>query len=957
MGTSTERFQVQRSLGKGGIGEAFLAAETSSGRLGVLKKVPVTAFAKKIESLKKEFATLNRLAHPNIARVFEFGSDGEAVFFFEEYVDGRDLFESTRGADYNQILSCLAQILRALHYLHTQGFLHGDLKPENILAVRGVPIFREDAVKLIDFGLASHLGDLRPNQRPSGTIHFMAPEMLTGKGYDARADLFALGVCLYRMLAGRYPFEEERGDMSRLIEAQLKKTPPEPKSFRADLSQGLNDVILRLMSKSPEDRYPDAQKVLQALNEAEGERFLLWTPAELKTTLHDGPFIGRERELKALKGLYDGGRRDFSIAGPEGIGKSRIIQEFKTRLQLEGKETEGLLFREEIVPSEGSVSVAPWDREETALFLRDRLRIPEAPPRLLEAACVAGGVPLRLITLIDFWLADGGVSIDGGRALVDLSKIDPALGFEEILGRKLAALEVKKRHLLFLCAFSRTPLSAHLLQRITGETARDTEAMLDALEREGWLVRELDEGGQGFRTEGLRREELLRTLTEASSFSELLALVRETYRSGDLRRARSHLDELISRFPGEVEGSPRSVQRDFYETASLVLLETDDLERARAFTQLLLQLPDLTDVERGKGLNRFGWIAYRRGLYEEAQGIFRAAEAVWEASGDLRGRVSAANFLGMVDQARKDFDPALRHYRRALALLPDGDEWLAMIRMNLALCAHEAEGYGEALEAYERALKESEGGKDKHVRATILANLSNLYLYLGRLDRAGALAHASLKFAIENGLEGLEGQNYLFLAHLADKEGNLRDFQSYVEKAKTVFSRRGTVAEKARAALYEAFFALTAGDDARCRAVIARLRSEFPGEPGVMAQCDVVEGKLALKADPPDASHGAPPLERARAYYEGRRDEANLWEVLNSLGQLHRLDRPDQARDYLRRTLEILDRVSEKIPEPMRAAFYRDRKREKILETLNQLNPKAVTTNEGRPHHAERRTP
>jgi tetratricopeptide (TPR) repeat protein len=956
MESKAPRFQIQRSLGKGGIGEAFLALESATGRLGVLKKVPAAAFAKKVASLKKEFATLSRLAHPNIARVFEFGGDAESVYFFEEYVDGADVFVSAQGADYNQILACLVQVLRALHYLHTQGFLHGDLKPENILAVRGTPLFQEDAVKLIDFGLAKHLGEVKADAKPSGTIHFMAPEMIAGKSYDARADLFALGVCLYRMLSGRYPFEEERGNLGRLINAQLKSTPPEPKAFRADLSKGLNDLTMRLMAKSPEDRFPDAQKVLESLNETEGERFPLWTPAELKISLHDGPFVGRDREIQAMEKALRDGRTLFAVAGPEGIGKSRLISEFKIRRQLEGQDTESLGFQEEEGYREGAVGVSPWSLEETERFLKDRLRLTEIPEKLLNAAVSAGaGIPLKIITLVDFWLADGAVRLVEGRCEVDVSKIDAALSFEALLEKKLKVLESKKREVLFLCAFSQVPLSADLIRRITGETARDIGVLLEGLEREGWLVRELDQGGYGFRVEGARRADLLNDLTGPSSLEELLALVRETHHAGDFRRARAHLEGLLGRFPEEIGRADASLRRRLFEKASLIFLETDALDLASDFTKRLLELPDGTQQDAGKAHNRLGWIAYRRGLYEEARKAFLMAEKAWQRSEDAQGLASAVNFLGMSLQAQKNFDQALVAYSRALSLLPEGDEWRSMIRMNLALCAQEAQHFGEALEAYERALSESEGTKDKRIRAAILANLSNLYLYLGRLDRAGGLAHDSLKFAIENGLEGLEGQNYLFLAHLADKEGNVSDFRNYVEKAKSIFARSGTAAEKARAGLYEAFFALTEGDVTRCRDVLGRLRADFSGERDIMAQCDVVEGKLALKSDPPDAARGDPPLKRAREYYESRKDEANLWEVLNALGQLHRFDRPKDALDYFKRTLEIIDRVSEKIPESCREAFYRDRKREKILQTLEQLNLNSVSP-KGGSHHAERRT-
>lgn len=890
-------------MGRGGIGEAFLAVETASGRRGVLKRVLKSSLAKKIDSLRKEFETLSRLAHPNIARVFASGEDGEAVFFFEEFVDGSDLFTATQAADYNQILSCLVQVLRALHYLHGQGLLHGDLKPENILVVRGAPLFRDDAVKLIDFGLARHLGDVSPKDKPSGTLHFLAPEALMGKGYDHRADLFALGVCLYKMLAGRYPFEEERGNLSRLLDAQLKKTPPEPRTFRADLSPGLNDLTMRLMKKDPSERFENARRVLEALNAAEGESFALRTVSEIKTSLHN--------------------RRSFFRVNPP----------------------------EE---SAGDQAVTPWTIEETETFLKDRLMLDALPPRVLEAAGrIAGGIPLRVIALVEFWLADGTLRIDGDRAVFDETRLTSARSFDDVVAMRLSSLEAKKREILSLCAFSQAPLSAELVRRIAGDSSGDVAALLEQLESEGWLVRGLDDGRDAYRVEGERRDDLIRSLASAATPAELLDLVRETYLAGNHLRARLHLEEWLRRFGEGIEGAPRPLRQGLFETASLVLLETGELDRADAFVRRLLDLPDLTDAQRGKGLNRMGWIAYGRGKYAEAEAIFREAEAPWERTGELRGRMSVRNFLGMTRQALKDFDGAMGFYRQALGLLPKGDDWRPVILMNMGLCAQEAGAFDDALAAMESALRESETGASLQTRAAILGNLSHLYLTLGRLDRAGALGHASLKLAIENGLTGLEGQNYLFLAHVADKEGHVEDFGRYVQKAREALGRAGTAAERARADLYDAYYRFTAGDDAGCTEIIEALRKDRPGDAEILAQCDILEGKMAARADPADVPRGEAALERARTYYAARQDDANLSEILSALGWLLRAERPAAAEGCLREALETLDRLAARIPEAWRGSFFRDRKREKILETLERLNPK---TFKGGTHHGERRT-
>jgi serine/threonine protein kinase len=233
-------FKVIRPLGKGGMGETVLVSDPSQDdELFVLKKVPKKSFPEKIELLRKEFATLTRLSHPNIARVFKFGEEAKSYYFFEEYVEGSDLFQATYQGNYNQILAALAQVLRALIYLHHQGFIHGDLKAENILVVRNASLFSEDSVKLIDFGLARHRKDLNKENLPSGSLYFMAPEILLEKPYDHRADLYALGVCLYRMITGRYPFEHEKEDLHRLVQAQISQMPVDPERFQTDLPKGL----------------------------------------------------------------------------------------------------------------------------------------------------------------------------------------------------------------------------------------------------------------------------------------------------------------------------------------------------------------------------------------------------------------------------------------------------------------------------------------------------------------------------------------------------------------------------------------------------------------------------------------------------------------------------------------------------------------------------------------------
>jgi hypothetical protein len=119
------------------------------------------------------------------------------------------------------------------------------------------------------------------------------------------------------------------------------------------------------------------------------------------------------------------------------------------------------------------------------------------------------------------------VRLVDGCCAVDASKIDASFPLTPFWKKRLQVLEAKKRDVLFLCAFSRAPLSADLLRRITAGTARDTDALLEGLEREGWLVPSLDQGVYGFPRRRRARGELLKDLNGSSSLEELLALVRD----------------------------------------------------------------------------------------------------------------------------------------------------------------------------------------------------------------------------------------------------------------------------------------------------------------------------------------------------------------------------------------------------------------------------------------------
>jgi DNA-binding NtrC family response regulator/serine/threonine protein kinase/tetratricopeptide (TPR) repeat protein len=309
--------------------------------------------------LRREFQTLRELRHPGIARAFHFGtaeSDG-APFFTMEYIAGAPLdrhlerLRDRRPEDAGRpvLLSALdlfIQAAAAAGHLHRRGLLHLDLKPANILvqdpgreAAAAGPGRRgrkrgtadgQPLVVLIDFGLIRTLGAADGGPR-RGTAPFMAPEIFAGEEVDARADVYALGVTFYRALTGRYPLEA--GDVEGWARAHRSATPaPAP-----ELPAGLERLLLCALAKSPARRFADATALERALLAARSElrpRTEPWRPPPVEPEL-----TGRERELARFEEWKERSRAArplLLVSGPDGIGKSRLLEAIETRLLMSG---------------------------------------------------------------------------------------------------------------------------------------------------------------------------------------------------------------------------------------------------------------------------------------------------------------------------------------------------------------------------------------------------------------------------------------------------------------------------------------------------------------------------------------------------------------------------------------------------------------------------------------------
>jgi serine/threonine-protein kinase len=267
-------FRILRRLGRGGMGEVYLAEQQSLGRQVAIKVLRPTLAtdANYVQRFTHEARAAARLAHANIVQIYEVGTRDGIHYIAQEYVPGQNLrqllMRRGQGLDLPEAIAVIRQTAAALQKAGEQGIVHRDIKPENIL------LAPSGELKVADFGLARVVSDSEALQLTQlgmtmGSPLYMSPEQAEGRPVDPRSDLYSFGATCYHMLAGRPPFT---GDSPLAIAVQHVKTDPVPlEEMRTDIPSGLCRIVHRLLAKKPQERYQSAAEVLRALRALRGE--------------------------------------------------------------------------------------------------------------------------------------------------------------------------------------------------------------------------------------------------------------------------------------------------------------------------------------------------------------------------------------------------------------------------------------------------------------------------------------------------------------------------------------------------------------------------------------------------------------------------------------------------------------------------------------------------------------
>ena len=267
------RYRIEDRIGAGGMGEVYLALDDELDRKVAIKRVlPGLISEHKHAQLRDEARALAKLSHPNVVQVYEIGEHDHRTFLAMEYVQGQTLAQwlADRPRSWREILARFQAAGRGLAAAHEAGVVHRDFKPENIL------LGHDGSVRVADFGLAlsgaeleaaAAIGPFREGDETgathyiAGTFHYMPLEQLRGEAVDARSDQFAFCVALYEALWRTQPFS--RGSVPERIEALEHE--PARKPARAGVPAAVWRILRRGLARSPSDRWPDMNALLDAL--------------------------------------------------------------------------------------------------------------------------------------------------------------------------------------------------------------------------------------------------------------------------------------------------------------------------------------------------------------------------------------------------------------------------------------------------------------------------------------------------------------------------------------------------------------------------------------------------------------------------------------------------------------------------------------------------------------------
>lgn len=340
----SNRYEILRELGRGGMGVVYVASDPLLGREVAIKFLtPNILSPEAVERFQREARTVAQMDHPGIVGVHDIGEHDGSLYIIMPLVKGANLrvFLNEGSMSLGDVIDIGIQVAEALKYSHSNGVVHRDIKPENILATRLEDAEGAIRVRLTDFGLAMASANSRLTKTGAlmGTISYLSPEQVSADEIDSRTDIYALGTLLYECLAGRTPFS---GEIQSVLYRIAHELPQSPRSLGAQIREEMEEIIMRCLEKDPAKRPQRVGEVAEALTRhrsklQESDRSQKLSAVHHMSTQPQrrvmAPFVGREKEFgelqRRLNAALEGECQFAVVAAGAGIGKSRLLDELE----------------------------------------------------------------------------------------------------------------------------------------------------------------------------------------------------------------------------------------------------------------------------------------------------------------------------------------------------------------------------------------------------------------------------------------------------------------------------------------------------------------------------------------------------------------------------------------------------------------------------------------------------
>ena len=266
--TLDDRYRIKSLVGSGGMSRVFLVDDLVLHRELALKMLreDISKDEAAVRRFIHESKAVSMLSHPNIVSVYDVSVTSDVKYIVLEYAEGitlKEYLQEHGPLTAEETIHIAVQILSGLQHAHSRGIIHRDIKPQNII------IAPDGSIKVTDFGIAKipNSETITMADKAIGSVHYISPEQASGLKVDLRSDLYSLGIILYELICNRVPFEAENAVAVACMQISSRAVPPS--EFVPDVPKGLEQIVMKAISKRPADRFENAAQMLSCLERLE----------------------------------------------------------------------------------------------------------------------------------------------------------------------------------------------------------------------------------------------------------------------------------------------------------------------------------------------------------------------------------------------------------------------------------------------------------------------------------------------------------------------------------------------------------------------------------------------------------------------------------------------------------------------------------------------------------------